>query len=174
MIAWKQRALLIAALAALAAFGWLHASREQPAFSGPGVAQVSSVSDGDTIDVSLNGHTERVRLLGIDTPETVDPRRPVGCFGPESSHETKGLLPVGTWVRLERDVELRDRYGRLLAYVTRLPDELSVNQHLLAGGFADTLRIGPNKAYLSDYAAARNQARDQKLGAWGACPDPFA
>ena len=145
-----------------------------PAYSGPGVARVRTVADGDTIDVSLNGHTERVRLLGIDTPETVDPRRPVGCFGPEASHETKSMLPGGTWVRLERDVELRDRYGRLLAYVTRLPDELSVNEHLLANGFADTLRIGPNKGYVGDYAAARNRARDLGLGAWGACPHPFA
>ena len=142
--------------------------------SGPGVAQVRTVADGDTIDVRLDGHTERVRLLGIDTPETVDPRRPVGCFGPEASHETKTMLRPGTWVRLERDVELRDRYGRLLAYVTRLPDEVSVNQHLLANGFADTLRIGPNKAYLGDYAAARNRARAERLGAWGACPQPFA
>ena len=152
---------------------WARVGRVTSQSTKPGMAQVSSVADGDTIDVTLDGHTERVRLLGIDTPETVDPRRPVGCFGPEASHETKALLPPGTWVRLERDVELRDRYGRLLASVTRMPDKLVVNRHLLAGGFADTLRIGPNKAYLADFAAARNQARAQKLGAWGACPSPF-
>ena len=138
---------------------WARVGRVTSQSTKPGMAQVSSVADGDTIDVTLDGHT--------------DPRRPVGCFGPEASHETKALLPPGTWVRLERDVELRDRYGRLLAYVTRMPDKLVVNRHLLAGGFADTLRIGPNKAYLADFAAARNQARAQKLGAWGACPSPF-
>lgn len=56
----------------------------------------------------------------------------------------------------------------------RLPDEVSVNEHLLANGFADTLRIGPNKAYVGDYAAARNRARAERIGAWGACPHPFA
>ncbi|MEZ5381651.1 MAG: thermonuclease family protein [Microthrixaceae bacterium] len=167
------RALLAATLvAAILGLAWSR-NRGTPSPSGPGVAQVSAVADGDTIDVSLNGHSERVRLLGIDTPETVDPRKPVGCFGPEASHETKTLLPPGTWVRLERDEELRDRYGRLLAYVIRLPDELSINRHLLAHGFADTLRLGPNKAHLADFAAARNAAKADALGAWGACPHPF-
>lgn len=171
----KRLALVLALVVTVTTVATVHAGRgSQPRFSGPGVARVRTVADGDTIDVSLNGHTERVRLLGIDTPETVDPRRPVGCFGPEASHETKTMLPSGTWVRLERDAELRDRYGRLLAYVTRLPDEVSVNEHLLANGFADTLRIGPNKAYVGDYAAARNRARAERIGAWGACPHPFA
>lgn len=164
----------MAGIAAVVLVGWSWLGRHPDEFEGPGVARVVSVADGDTIDVSLDGHTQRVRLLGIDTPETVDPRRPVGCFGPEASHETKRLLTPGTWVRLERDVELRDRYGRLLAYVTRLDDDLSINRHLLAGGFADTLRIGPNTAYVADFAAARNRARSRRLGAWGACAEPFA
>ena len=61
---------------------WARVGRVTSQSTKPGMAQVSSVADGDTIDVTLDGHTERVRLLGIDTPETVDPRRPVGCFGP--------------------------------------------------------------------------------------------
>src|SRR5205085_3089746 len=84
-----------------------------------GAATVARVVDGDTIVVHLGGRTETVRLLGIDTPETVDPRKPVQCFGTEASHRTKELLPPGTGVRLERDVEARDIYGRLLAYVRR-------------------------------------------------------
>ena len=76
------------------------------------------------------GRDERVRLIGIDTPETVDPRKPVQCFGKEASDHTKALLPAGTAVRLERDAEARDRYDRLLAYVYRASDGLFVNLEL--------------------------------------------
>ena len=78
---------------------------------GPGEAVVKRVIDGDTIVVHLGGRDERVRLIGIDTPETVDPRKPVQCFGKEASKRMGELLPVGTQVTLERDAELRDRYG---------------------------------------------------------------
>ena len=92
------------------------------ALTGGGAAPFSSgtvvrVVDGDTIIVrGPGGRTEDVRLIGIDTPETVDPRRPVGCFGPEASAYAKHLL-TGRRVRLIYDRELHDRYGRFLAYV---------------------------------------------------------
>src|SRR4051812_19756968 len=79
-------------------------------------ARVTRVVDGDTLVVAVDGHDEKVRLIGIDTPETVDPRKPVQCFGKEASRRMSELLPPGSEVRLERDAELRDRYGRLLAY----------------------------------------------------------
>ena len=85
----------------------------------PGSATVTRVIDGDTIVVALGGHDERVRLIGIDTPETVSPVKPVQCYGKQASNHTKALLPPGTAVRLVRDVEARDVYGRLLAYVYR-------------------------------------------------------
>jgi micrococcal nuclease len=134
----------------------------------PGEGRVLRVIDGDTVDIDLGGTRERVRLLGIDTPETVDPRRPVGCFGQQASHRTKELLPPGTTVRLERDLEARDRYGRLLAYVRRA-DGTFVNQALLEEGFAQTLTIAPNVAYADQFAVAARGAREAGRGLWGAC-----
>jgi micrococcal nuclease len=128
------------------------------------------VVDGDTIVVDLGGTETDVRLIGLDTPETVDPRRPVGCYGPEASARTKQLLPEGTAVRLERDAELRDRYGRLLAYVHRASDDLFVNEDLLAGGFGEVLSIAPNTAYAARFAGVEREARDAGRGLWSACP----
>src|SRR4029453_3783355 len=96
----------------------------------PANAVVVSVTDGDTIVVRVGGRDEHVRLIGIDTPETVAPTKPVMCFGGEASHETAALLAPETPVQLVRDVEARDDYGRLLAYVYRVPDGLFVNLHL--------------------------------------------
>ena len=106
------------------------------ASSGPGEAVVQRVVDGDTIVVSIAGRDERVRLIGVDTPESVDPRKPVQCFGKEASAFTTQLLPPGTVVRLERDVEARDRFDRLLAYVYRVSDGLFVNFELARAGYA--------------------------------------
>jgi len=131
---------------------------------------VVAVVDGDTVDIDLGGRTERVRLLGIDTPETVDPDRPVGCHGPEASALTHSLLPDGTAVRLERDEEARDRYGRLLAYVFRVDDDVFVNEAILAAGEAEILSIEPNHAYAGQLAAVADAARAAGLGLWGACP----
>jgi micrococcal nuclease len=87
------------------------------ATDGSTTATVTKVVDGDTIDVSYDGATHRVRLLNVDTPETVDPQKPVECLGPEASDYLKRRIPAGTEVRLERDVEERDGYGRELAAV---------------------------------------------------------
>lgn len=130
---------------------------------------VERVVDGDTVVVRLGGRDERVRLIGINTPETVDPRKPVQCFGKEASNRTKSLLPRGTAVRLERDVEARDRYGRLLAYVYRAQDGTFVNLALAQEGFAESLTIPPNVAYADRFAAAVADARRASRGLWGAC-----
>src|SRR5438128_241034 len=74
---------------------------------------IARVVDGDTVDVRMGGRRQRIRLLGIDTPESVRPNTPVQCFALEASARTKALLPKGTAVRLMGDVERRDRYGRL-------------------------------------------------------------
>ncbi len=95
---------------------------------------MTHVVDGDTIDVHIAGRTERVRLIGIDTPETKKPNTPVECYGPEASAYTTALLPVGTTVRIERDVVGRDDYGRLLGYVHRLDDGLFVNLDIIEQG----------------------------------------
>ncbi|OWY59620.1 hypothetical protein B7486_73585 [cyanobacterium TDX16] len=110
-----------------------------------------------------------MRLLGIDTPETVDPDEPVGCFGPEASARTKQLVPPGTAVRLERDEEARDRYGRLLAYVHRSDDGTFVNEALLREGYAETLIIEPNHAYAGRLLSAQDEAQASGAGLWSAC-----
>ncbi len=131
-------------------------------------AVIDHVVDGDTVDVRIGGRTERVRLIGINTPETKDPRRPVECYGPEASALTALLLPAGTGVRLERDAEARDDYGRLLAYVRR-SDGLFVNLELARQGAAVVLSIRPNTANAAVIAAAADEARRARRGLWGAC-----
>lgn len=102
-------------------------------------ASVIRVVDGDTVVVSISGQDETVRLLGVDTPETVAPNRPVECYGPEASAALAALLPEGTEVDIVIDAEPRDRYQRLLAYVFRRDDGAFVNAELLAEGTARTL-----------------------------------
>jgi micrococcal nuclease len=135
----------------------------------PGEATVVEVIDGDTIVVDLGPSTETVRLLGVDTPETKHPTEPVECFGPEASAFTDGLLAPGTKVRLERDLEARDTFGRLLAYVHRSDDDLFVNLELLREGYADVLVIAPNEAYAEALRAAAAASRSAGIGLWTAC-----
>jgi len=132
-------------------------------------ATVVEVIDGDTIDIRFGGHTEHVRLIGIDTPETKHPRKPVQCYGHEASAFTAAALPVGTQVRIERDVEARDVYDRLLAYIFRLSDDMFINLQLARQGYARVLTIEPNTAYLSEFVAAANEAKTNNLGLWQAC-----
>jgi len=135
----------------------------------PATATVIRVIDGDTIDVRIGGREERVRLIGIDTPESVRPDAPVECYGPEASAFTKELLPEGTAVRLERDVVGRDDYGRLLAYVRRVADELFVNETIVRDGYARPLTIPPNDTYAPVFVAAATAAEAQGNGLWTAC-----
>jgi micrococcal nuclease len=135
----------------------------------PGLAEVVRVVDGDTIVVRLAGIEESVRLLGIDTPESVDPRSPVECFGKEASARTASLLPPGTEVRLVRDVEARDRFSRLLAYVYRADDGAFVNLQLVQDGYAGVLNYPPNVAHADELAVAAAQARHEARGLWSRC-----
>jgi len=132
-------------------------------------AELRTVVDGDTITVYIDGRTERVRLIGIDTPETKKPDTPVECFGPEASAFTTKLLPEGTPLHLERDVEARDKYGRLLAYVYRVRDGMFVNLEVIAEGYARLLTIPPNVAHVDAFVAAARNAERQNLGLWGGC-----
>jgi micrococcal nuclease len=134
--------------------------------------QVVKVVDGDTIDVALAGGRSRVRLLGIDTPESVKPNTPVQCFAREASARLHALLPDRTSVRLVRDVEERDRYGRRLAYVYRQPDGLFVNLDLVRGGYARVLSIRPNTVHAAEIDGAASEARRTGRGLWAACPAP--
>lgn len=133
--------------------------------------RVTKVVDGDTIRVLRDGVEETVRLIGIDTPETIDPRKPVQCFGKEASARTLSMLG-GKEVRLLGDdsQDVRDKYGRLLAYVY-LPDGTLVNQELILEGYAHeyTYRV-PYKFQVAFKESERN-ARAMGAGLWadGAC-----
>jgi micrococcal nuclease len=163
--------LLAAAVMELAAVGCSGSAPDQA----PGVAIVDAVIDGDTIDVRIAGGVERVRLLGIDTPEIAHPDSPGECFGDEARRLTETLLPPGSTVRLERDIVGRDDYGRILAYV-QVPgarpgagDDVFVNAHLVAEGYATPLFIGPNIARRPAIVDAARRAQRARLGLWSAC-----
>lgn len=130
-------------------------------------AEVTHVADGDTIGVSLDGREEEVRLIGIDTPETVDPDEPVQCFGPEASRFTHQLLG-GRRVELEFDAERRDVYGRLLAYVYL--DGRLVNAMLARRGLARTLTIAPNDSKAALFDRLATAASEAGRGLWASCP----
>lgn len=125
---------------------------------------VTRVVDGDTIEVD---GTTKVRYLGMDTPETVDPRKPVQCFGHEASDYNHKLVE-GKFVRLVRDVEDTDKYGRLLRYVY-LQDGTFVNLQLVAQGYARTYTWPPNIAHTQEFVAAEQAAKAAGLGRWSAC-----
>jgi len=132
----------------------------------PGTTTIERVVDGDTIVVRGG---ERVRLIGMDTPETVDPRKPVQCFGEAASRRTKQLLPVGTAVRLVYDVDRYDRYGRTLAYVYRASDGLFVNASLVQDGYAFAYTVPPNVAHADEFVALQQDARREGRGLWTKC-----
>ena len=134
-----------------------------------GAATVTRVVDGDTIRVRIQGAEERVRLIGIDTPETHGPGGLRECFGTEASGRLEALLPEGTVVRLVRDVEARDRYDRLLAYVYRASDGLFVNLAMAKEGYATTLTYPPNVAHADEFVAAVRTARQSQRGLWQRC-----
>lgn len=135
----------------------------------PNSATVQHVVDGDTIDISIGGKTERVRLIGINTPETKHPTKGVECFGPEASAYTEQLLPKGTTLRVERDVEARDKYGRLLLYVYIASNNVFVNLDLVMNGYARPMVFEPNTAHKADFAQAATQAELRNVGLWQAC-----
>ena len=155
-----------------------------PQAADDGIATVVAVVDGDTVDVEIGRRTERVRLIGIDTPETKRPDTPVECYGPEASAFTESLLPAGTEVRIERDVVGRDDYGRLLGYVHLVGDGVGngsigngslddtdafVNMEIVEQGFARPLTIEPNSTFAREFASAARRAERNDLGLWAAC-----
>jgi micrococcal nuclease len=141
---------------------------DEPSANRLGRAQVLRVVDGDTIRVRLDGRTERVRYIGIDTPESVKPGTAVQCFAKRASAANAALV-AGRSVRLVGDVERRDRYGRLLAYVYREPDGAFVNARLVRDGYARPLTIAPNVAHARELADLARQARRARRGLWNAC-----
>jgi micrococcal nuclease len=129
-------------------------------------ARVVRVVDGDTIVARVGGEDEYVRYIGVDTPETVKPDTPVECYGPRASDENHRLVE-GRTVRLIFDREVRDDYGRLLAYVHA--GRRFVNAELVRGGYARTLAIEPNTSHANEFQRLAMRAARSGRGLWGAC-----
>lgn len=132
---------------------------------------VVRVVDGDTVIVQINGKKETVRLIGLDTPEIVDPRKPVECFGKEASAEAKRIL-TGKPVRIKTDSSqaLRDKYNRLLAYVF-LEDGTNFNELMIKNGYGYEYTYDVPYTYQKEFKNAEKYARENKQGLWkeGVC-----
>lgn len=168
----RARLLLIplGLLAAAAGCG----SADDPA-AGPAAplehGSVVRVVDGDTLLARVDGRRTRVRLLGVDAPESVTPDRPVECFGPRAAAAARRFLPEGARVALATDPTQgrEDRFGRLLAVVTVDGRGVSANERLVAGGFAEVFRADGRAAILPALRAAEREAREARRGIWSAC-----
>jgi micrococcal nuclease len=156
-------ALVVTVLAGSSAAGWWigHTAHGQT------TATVLRTVDGDTIEVrTASGVTDTIRILGVDTPETHHPTKPVQCFGPEASAYTHSRLS-GRTIQLEDDVETHDIYGRRLAYV--IVDGERFDDELLRLGYARLLVIPPNEMHARAMLEAELEARRHRRGLWGAC-----
>lgn len=136
-----------------------------------GYYRVLRVIDGDTIEVDKDGESVRIRLIGVDTPETVDSDKPVECYGPEASEYTKNEL-YDKFVKIETDPsqDKYDTYNRLLAYV--FTDTANFNKELIEKGYAREYTYKKPYKYQNEFKKAEEKAKDAKLGLWSplACP----
>lgn len=133
-----------------------------------------SVTDGDTIDVvRYDGQLEAVRMIGVDAPESGGPYQDVECFGLDAADFLRWQVEQGGQVYLERDLEDRDRYGRLLRWVwlERDGQVYLLNEALIRAGYAERFRDTPNRRYVSELVEAEDFAREYGLGLWSACED---
>lgn len=136
------------------------------AFAKSETALVKKVIDGDTIELSDG---RKVRYIGIDTPETIDPRRAVGCFGKQASAKNSGLV-LGKVVILANDVSETDKFGRLLRYVW--VSDVFVNEYLVREGFARASSYPPDIKFQQLFISAEQEARLAEKGLWGeTCTD---
>ncbi|MBQ7216715.1 MAG: thermonuclease family protein [Synergistaceae bacterium] len=142
--------------------------------SGFVMGTVTRVVDGDTAEITVDGAKRRVRFLGVDTPETVHPNKPVQFFGPEASAFTKESL-TGKRVWLEYDKNPQDRYNRHLAYIwTAKPNRITTetirrdmfNAKMLLGGYAKVMIIKPNNRYATQFKEFEAEARNSRRGLW--------
>ena len=139
-------------------------------------ARVVDHVDGDTLHLAAVGSSiwmqageeTTVRLLEIDTPESVDPNSPVQCYARRSSAALKDLLPLGSDVWVQADRELLDPYGRTLLYLWTT-DGRSVNLEMVRGGYAKAVLFEPNDKFIRQMRRAEARARLEKRGLWGTC-----
>lgn len=148
--------------------GWVNKVAHSVQQAQPGLYHVSEFVDGDTIIVDMNGHPETLRFIGVDTPETHDPRKAVQCFGQVAAEFTKSLIGKNN-VRLESDPinTNRDRYNRLLRYVY-LPDGRLVNGEIIRQGYGFAYTGFPFTKSV-EFLGYQKSAREQGIGLWGNC-----
>ncbi len=161
------RAPLVLAVVALLVLGCEALPAQQDA-GAPDSGRVVRVVDGDTIHVQIGGVREKVRYIGIDTPETHRPGTGVQCFARAASAANERLV-ADRRVRLVADVEARDRYGRRLAYVYRVDDGRFVNAELVRRGFAKPLTVPPNVRHAARFRRLGREARAAGRGLWRRC-----
>lgn len=141
-------------------------------------ATVDSIVDGDTLRVRIKGRSDSVRLIGIDTPESRFNKRAalqaersnkdmktILSLGKEAFSTLRTLAPKGSPIRLEFDVERRDKYDRLLAYVYR-PDGVMLNEEMLSRGYAQLLTMPPNVRYVDRFTKALRKSQTERRGLW--------
>jgi micrococcal nuclease len=172
-----RRASLITLAALLFAAGGCGSSSQEPGPEGGEPidhGRVVRVVDGDTLIARVDGSRERVRvrLLGVDAPESVTPDQPVGCFGPQAGDAARRLLPRDARISLETDPTQgrEDRFGRRLAVVTVDGQGTSVNEQLVAGGYARVFRADGRARLLPVLGEAQRAARRAHRGLWAVCP----
>lgn len=161
--------LLVALLVAIGQhYGWFEQAAQTAQTTQPGLYKVISFSDGDTITVDMNGSQETVRFIGVDTPETHDPRKAVQCFGQAAANFTKQLIGTNN-VRLEADPlnTNRDRYNRLLRYVY-LPNGTLVNSEIIKQGYGFAYTSFPFTK-TDEFKQLEKDARQANRGLWGNC-----
>jgi endonuclease YncB( thermonuclease family) len=138
-------------------------ARPIPSPNSPDLFFVSRVVDGDTIEALINGQSKKVRYIGINTPETEDPNKPVEPYGKEASDKNRDMVE-GKYVKLEKDISDTDKYGRLLRYV--YVNDVFVNAELIKMGYANAYSSPPDVKYQSLFAQLEKEARDNNRGLW--------
>lgn len=175
----NQKALLVLLIAIIGAFTSTKvtppttpaATNVAAAISATEWYPVKKIVDGDTIDISVGEKSVRLRLIGLDTPETVDPRKPVQCFGKDASDQAKKVLQ-GQSVRIETDDSqgTYDKYGRLLAYVyvplNSKPEGLLFNEYMITEGYGHEYTYDLPYKYQKEFKAAEKTARESDKGLW--------
>ena len=132
---------------------------------------VKKVVDGDTLKIVMGGKVVTLRLIGLDTPEIVDPRKPVQCFAREASDEAKKIL-TGQSIRIEQDPSqgTYDKYGRLLAYVyapaNSVQEGILVNKYMISEGYGHEYTYDLPYKYQKEFKAAETEARISQKGLW--------
>ena len=166
-----RRLVLCALVLSAGTLGGCGGDDPGPAPGAVAEARVARVVDGDTVLVRVGGAERRVRLLGVDAPESVTPDRPVECYGPQAGAAARALMPRGVRVGLATDPSQgdEDRFGRLLAEVTVAGEAVTVNERLVRQGAAEVFH-GDGRGRLQPVLrAAEREARSARRGLWGAC-----